>query len=80
MECSWEELYKFIKEKANDLDLLIQAHDRYLDTILNNAMLNISPTQNLLDHLDHIFGHILEACRIQASWLIYILQVAHVEW
>ncbi|RKP25210.1 Spc98 family-domain-containing protein [Syncephalis pseudoplumigaleata] len=46
LECSWEELHKFIREKADDLDLLIQAHDRYLLNITNKALLAVSPARD----------------------------------
>ncbi|KAI9592455.1 Spc98 family-domain-containing protein [Syncephalis fuscata] len=65
LECSWEELQKFIKEKADDLDLLIQAHDRYLSNITNKALLTVSSTQNLMQDLQYIFDLVLQSCQIQ---------------
>ncbi|KAI8049629.1 Spc98 family-domain-containing protein [Syncephalis plumigaleata] len=65
LECSWEELHKFIKEKADDLDLLIQAHDRYLTNITNKALLAVSPSQNLMQELRNIFNLILDSCQVQ---------------
>ncbi|KAI9206326.1 Spc98 family-domain-containing protein [Polychytrium aggregatum] len=43
LECSWDELYGFIKSKPGDLDQLITAHIRYLNNILTKSFLATMP-------------------------------------
>ncbi|KAI9138608.1 Spc98 family-domain-containing protein [Paraphysoderma sedebokerense] len=60
LECSWAELLKQIQESATDLDMLIGAHNKYLNNIISRGLLSGNGDQNLLPRLMKLFEVILQ--------------------
>ncbi|TPX34499.1 hypothetical protein SmJEL517_g02787 [Synchytrium microbalum] len=64
LECSWDELVSFINKKSGDLDLLVQAHNKYLNGIITKGLLasgSYTPSnQNLFPRLMKLFDTILQ--------------------
>lgn len=63
--CQWKELEDFISKKDGDLDKLIEAHRRYVTTMVDKALLRASGRRKkeakpLFDQLRDIFKVMLQ--------------------
>lgn len=62
IECSWQELVRFVDKKEGDLDALIETHRAYLDRMVKKVLL-LSPKagreENLLNQVRDVFTMIL---------------------
>ncbi|TPX51174.1 hypothetical protein SeLEV6574_g00419 [Synchytrium endobioticum] len=62
LECSWDELLGFVNKKTGDLDGLIGAHNKYLNTIIKKGLLAppsaSSSTPNFFAQFMKLFGTI----------------------
>ncbi|KAH6580168.1 hypothetical protein BASA60_002985 [Batrachochytrium salamandrivorans] len=68
IECSWNELIASINKKSRDLDLLIAAHNRYLNSIAMKGLLAVLPNQTTISKkLFKIFEIILAFDAVQES-------------
>ncbi|KAJ8322941.1 Microtubule-nucleating Tub4p (gamma-tubulin) complex component [Batrachochytrium dendrobatidis] len=68
IECSWNELVNYIKGKSGDLDLLIAAHNKYLNSIAMKGLLAALPGQTTISKkLFKIFDTVLAFGKVQES-------------
>eukprot|EP00842_Homolaphlyctis_polyrhiza_P005168 jgi/Hompol1/5652/HPOL_004606-RA len=68
IECSWNELVAYINRRTGDLDLLIAAHNKYLNGIAMKGLLAPMPNQvNISTKLLKVFDVILSFDLVQES-------------
>nr|KAJ3421485.1 Gamma-tubulin complex component 3 [Polyrhizophydium stewartii] len=68
IECSWDELSEFIRKKTGDLDVLIAAHNKYLNAIALKGLLAVTSAKNpIAVKLFKIFDVILAFDQVQES-------------
>uniref|UniRef100_A0A8C7QS61 Tubulin gamma complex component 3 n=1 Tax=Oncorhynchus mykiss TaxID=8022 RepID=A0A8C7QS61_ONCMY len=65
LECCWDELWNKV-EKAQDLDHIIAAHERFLDSVISRCLLDTN-SRSLLNQLRAIFDQIIEFQSAQDS-------------
>ncbi|KAF9584274.1 Gamma-tubulin complex component 3 [Lunasporangiospora selenospora] len=60
LECSWAKLLKTIQKEKNDLDSVIEAHQRYLSDVTSKGLLQVSHDENLMSRMLEILATILD--------------------
>ncbi|GAA5880119.1 hypothetical protein JCM3774_004154 [Rhodotorula dairenensis] len=77
--CQWKELEDFISKKDGDLDKLIEAHRRYITTLVEKALLRASGRRKkeakpLIDQLRDIFKVMLQHKNVADDLFAYAMQ------
>ncbi|GAA5966455.1 hypothetical protein JCM8115_002676 [Rhodotorula mucilaginosa] len=77
--CQWKELEDFISKKDGDLDKLIEAHRRYVTTMVDKALLRASGRRKkeakpLFDQLRDIFKVMLQHKNVADDLFAYAMQ------
>ncbi len=72
LECSWQELVLDMKS-ASDLDQLVAAHAKYLNTIMGKSLLT---SDALLNDLTTLLDLAIKFCRAQESLYLFAMEEA----
>ncbi|KAG5462514.1 MAG: LOW QUALITY PROTEIN: Spc98 family-domain-containing protein [Olpidium bornovanus] len=73
LECSWDELARYVEQRRGDLDDLIAAHNTYLDNILKKALLVSGTAENVQAQFIGLFEIIFKFRKAQRVILCFLV-------